>query len=593
MSNSDVQAAINQVRSQLNKVLQENQRMIDELNALSYSANAGRIALINTAENANNALNNSNNVLNYSHSQLKNTFNIQLQIREMYFIFKDVETANKKIRSLTNKLYFDYKNQATIRKIVRGFMDNIDLNMVSDNTIYKSIEKEYLQCPDYWLGFVLLAIMYWKNNNKEKAEQCVNSAVEKNPKSTAIFFMLFNLKLKRLDTALNWFQYYRQLDKTGNDNNTFLMFVSSLPTRIKDLNEKDKVSKCLVEYIKEQFNADSVESDNNELVSMVYNYFLRLDNDEVLKYEYLRQYISEAQTLANALSKAKNNEAILAFIEDLNKVHLNERNLFLSKYMDELISTPSEAEQVIIDEIKLNEEIIASMESLKNIGDDRIFNSSDFKKMALENNKKRMKHDYGKLNFAKEVMNWVYVNKNLDINSLTNWNLFSLTKGYVEKAYTTYKNVYNKLIPNNYHINIKDFSTNTDFKDMQFVLNSSDKFYKEKVQRLCSQVKDGSAILNIVIGILLLIIGIILTFIFNPISLILSGVGFVLGVIGCIKKLVANPKKRKYINEMCNKENIKTKEIINCMFKEMQLYQVEFKEADDISKYVDERINEM
>ena len=113
--------------------------------ALANSARSGSINLLNTSNNAHAAMENSSTTIDYSHNQLKRTFNVQLQIKEMYFIFKDVETANKKIRLLTNKLYFDYRNQSTVRKIMRGFIDNLDLNMVSDEVIYKSLEKEFLQ----------------------------------------------------------------------------------------------------------------------------------------------------------------------------------------------------------------------------------------------------------------------------------------------------------------------------------------------------------------------------------------------------------------------------------------------------------------
>jgi hypothetical protein len=38
-------------------------------------------------------------------------------------------------------------------------MDNLDLNMVKDSVIYKSVEKQHLLTPDYWLTSVLISIM--------------------------------------------------------------------------------------------------------------------------------------------------------------------------------------------------------------------------------------------------------------------------------------------------------------------------------------------------------------------------------------------------------------------------------------------------
>ena len=371
MSNYDLESQLCSLRSQISQVRSENAAIESELMALANSARSGSINLLNTSNNAHAAMENSSTTIDYSHNQLKRTFNVQLQIKEMYFIFKDVETANKKIRLLTNKLYFDYRNQSTVRKIMRGFIDNLDLNMVSDEVIYKSLEKEFLQSPNYWLGYVLLAIMNWKNNNQEKAEQCLQSALEKNNKSTSIFFMLFYLKLQRIDTAIKWFKYYQQFEQTGSDNSTFLMLVSSLPARISDEETKDQISQVFLEHIKKEFETDKAEINDEDIIKVIFNYFNHLDKVEPLKYNNLQSYVKEASTLANVLSKAKNNAEILKFIEDLNKVHVNEKNIYLIKYFDELISVPSEEEQVVLDEIKLNEEIIATMEPLKKMDEDK------------------------------------------------------------------------------------------------------------------------------------------------------------------------------------------------------------------------------
>ena len=165
---------ISSIRGKINQLQREINVIQNEITALGTSSANANAQLVNNVNKINSTLSNNKNVVEYSHSQLSKTFSTQLQIREMFFIFKDIEGANKTIRALTNDLYFNYKNQATIRKIVRGFIDNLDLNMVSDETIYKMLEKEYLQSPEYWLAYVLLAIMNWKNDIQEKVEECNN-----------------------------------------------------------------------------------------------------------------------------------------------------------------------------------------------------------------------------------------------------------------------------------------------------------------------------------------------------------------------------------------------------------------------------------
>lgn len=591
MSNADVQSRINQVRHNLNVVEQQNQQIRNELNMIATSARNGSLTLNATCVNTNTTLHNSINTIEYSHNQLKRTFNVQLQIKEMYFIFKDVETANKRIRFLTNKLYFDYKNQATLRKIVRGFFDNLDLNMVSDRVIHKSIEREFLQAPNYWLGYVLLAIMHWKSDDKDQAEKSVNFAVEKDPKSTAIFFMLFNLKIDRIEAAIKWFDFYRTLDKTGSDNNTFLMFISTVKSRINELDENDKVSDEFIKYIKEQIGFDQEDVDANYLSSIAYNYFDHLDANESIKQQNFRQYVAEAGTLSLVLSKAKNNQNILNYIEDLNKVHAHERNLFLNKYVDELLAVPSEEEREIIEEIKYNEEIIASMEPLKKMDSDTIFKSDDFRKMAKENHQAKVNHDHGKLNLVNEIVDWVYVNKNNSINSLTQWNLFSLCKDYTLNGYNSYLADYRSLMPKQFNLNLGEYHSTTKFDNLEEELNKKDKYCQEKLSRLLAQIKNTSAILQFVFGGLLIVLGIVLAFVLTWALALVAIPGLILIGTGLIKLLVSNPKRRRMIKESVKNESDKLTKILTNLFKEHKEIMAEYIEADDIHKYIQEMLN--
>ena len=118
-----------------------------------------------------NTLNESSNRINSSHENIIRAHELQLEIDKLYVRFKNMELANKKIRACNNKKYYDFSNYRTIRKIVQGMLDNLNLNMISDAVIYKSVEKEHLKTPDYWLTSVLLSIMAWKNDDKPHAER--------------------------------------------------------------------------------------------------------------------------------------------------------------------------------------------------------------------------------------------------------------------------------------------------------------------------------------------------------------------------------------------------------------------------------------
>ena len=159
-----------------------------------------------------------------------------------------MELANKKIRECNRKKQYEFANYTAVRKIVQGMLDNLNLNMISDEIIYKSIEKVHLQTPDYWLTAVLLSIMGWRSDDKALADRAIGAAVKLNLKETAIFLMLFNLRMGREDAALKWFMVYQGCELKGSDQKTFLMLFSMLSRTIED-NVDNKIKYEIIDFI--------------------------------------------------------------------------------------------------------------------------------------------------------------------------------------------------------------------------------------------------------------------------------------------------------------------------------------------------------
>lgn len=585
---------ISSIRGKINQLQREINVIQNEITALGTSSANANAQLVNNVNKINSTLSNNKNVVEYSHSQLSKTFSTQLQIREMFFIFKDIEGANKTIRALTNDLYFNYKNQATIRKIVRGFIDNLDLNMVSDETIYKMLEKEYLQSPEYWLAYVLLAIMNWKNDIQEKVEECVSYAMKLDEKSTVLFFMLFNLKLERFDVAVEWFNIYKDLEKVGADNDAFLMLMSCVNKKITSDDDTNPVINEFVDYIKEQYDKDLREIDQSTYVKLICNCFNRMDRTEVLQYPNLRRYLVENQVLAEALSKAKNNAEIFGYLEEISKVKLREKNLFLNKYIDQLISVPSPDEQKIHNEIKKNEELIATLEPIKKATGEILFKSDEFRKLAEENYNNKIKHDTGKLNVVDEIVSWIYVKQNNEINSLTKYNLFSLINPLTNQAYNLYKHNYTSMLRNQYTIAIKDYKSTTDFTNIDAEKRKISSFCVEKTNRLLATVKNTGSILLLLLcgaGFIGSLIGSFSLKNMAVLFYLVMAVAAVFMIISIFKLAVTNPKKRnKFKNQVAQEKNA-FNDIIEKMFEEMNSYREEYREADSISRDVQELIS--
>ncbi|MCR4699168.1 MAG: hypothetical protein K5762_07375, partial [Bacilli bacterium] len=466
MANEDVKRAIGEMERNISDIEREIQELLARLNAIESEAVRSTNTINYTIENVNNTMNKDYNDLEYSEKTFQNVIKMKSQIRELLFIFEEVQTAGKKVRMLGNKLYFEFKNQARVRKIARAFIDNLELDMVTDEVIYKSIEKEHLQAPDFWLTFAMLAIMAWKKDDYTTCMKAIDGALSCNEKATIIFMVLFHIRLKRFSVALKWFNCLSGLETLGSDADTLLMFLSLIPFKIDEQDaEIDEFSGVLLNYIKEKLHEEENEEKEANYRAFIMSYFQKLDVAETLQYPVLTRYVSNYQDMANALSQAKNNESILSYFEEVSHVHIHEKNPLLLKYFDSLYSIPSKGEKEIYDEIHDLEDIIAALPEIKkDLGN---ITAHDFHEYAIHRGDRQKQHDQAKLELKQEFMNWLYFEPDPDVNSLTYWNMFCLISDTVTKAYSQYYYAYHNINPTSFQVDIDDFSMQTDFKHIE------------------------------------------------------------------------------------------------------------------------------
>ena len=191
MSNYDLQAEVSRLRAKLTEIQIENARLTGEINQGVTTVNNTNRRIGNLMDYSVGTLNQSSDNLRTATSYGDTAIQIQMEIERLYPLFKNMEEANKNIRDLKNKIYYDFATYRVVRKIMQGFMDNLDLSIVNDELIYKAVEKNHLQSSDYWLTSAMLAIMAWKNNQKEMAERAIMEAYDLDKKNTIMFFMIF------------------------------------------------------------------------------------------------------------------------------------------------------------------------------------------------------------------------------------------------------------------------------------------------------------------------------------------------------------------------------------------------------------------
>ena len=568
MSNYALQNQLNQLERELRQVQQYNAELRGELSTVANGVSRARRNLEDYNTKIRTTLDNCNGSMQSSHKRVVDAIALQGDIERLYVRFKNIELANKKIRGANNKKYYDFANYRTVRKIVQGIMDNLDVQMISDKTITKSIEIQHLQTPDYWLTCVLISIMAWRNDDKKLADRAIDRAIKLDKKNSAIFYMLFNLRNNREEAALKWFYTYQECDLKGSDQRTFLMLFSLVSKTLVDTVD-EKTKNEIFTFIKKVIDANMRASgySEDEIVDQICHYFNRMQPSDQLRYTMLRKCCNEFNQLSSVMMQAKSNINILEFILKTVNVPAEEKNTFLKGYIDEIIAIPNQTEKDTYDEIAYNEHIVrleGDVEAAKEC-------------FAAEQAKKA-----SDLNLIAEMIDWLYGCDTQDVNGQIRMSVFTLTKDLQEKAVEAHTEEYRSRRKVNYQVNIDEYSTVVNFKREDEEQEKINSFYNEKRDTAVSTIKNWPAYIGFGVGAAAIagsfFVGfwlLILTF---------AGVGY-----GAFT-LLTNKSKRKQIEMSCDESKKATSAAMRQLFAEFKQYQ---KELDEYDAYHDRILDEI
>ena len=410
MGNYELRAQVSRLESELRSIEHENNQLRSEINSTVNSVNQAERNLSDYNQHIRNTLDNATGTINNSINRALDAYELQGEIDRLYTRYKNVELANKRIRALNNKKYYDFNNFRTVRKIVQGLMDNLDLNMVSDAIIYKSIEREHLKTPDFWLTPALISVMAWKNDDKVLAERATETAFNLDKKNSCMFYMIFNMRMGRDEAAVKWFLEYQKCELKGSDENTFLMLFSLISKTLSD-NVDDATERLIKTYIhnlivecaeKEGYSEDSV-------VNIICGKMSSLLKPESYDLPVLAQYCKDYNSITRMLNLANNNYNILEFILKIENVPMAERNTYLKEYLNELLAKPNDVEISTYDEIEYNELII------------RLSGDVDRAKEVFDQELLKRESD---LNIISSIIGWIYDFSNDDVNGQMRLNMF-------------------------------------------------------------------------------------------------------------------------------------------------------------------------
>lgn len=558
MSNYELKSRLNQLESQLRQAERVNAELRGELSTVERGVSRAHKELEDYNDRIRGTLDNCNGTMTSSHQRVIDAIEVQGEIERMYVRFKQMELANKKIRAANNKKYYDFANYRTVRKIVQGIMDNLDVNMVSDKTITKSVEVQHLQTPDYWLTCVLISVMAWKNDDRELADRAMARAIKLDKKDSAIFYMLFNLRMGRDEAALKWFYTYQECDLKGSDQRTFLMLFSLVSKTLVD-NVEDSTKNEVFAFIKKVIDANMRASGYSEadIVEQIRRYLNRMQLSDQLEYSMLRKYCTEFDRMSAIMMQAKNNIGILEFILRTVNVPAEQKNTFLKGYIDELIATPNQAEKDVYDEIAYNELVIryeGVVETAK-----EVFSAEQTKKA-------------NDLNLIAEMIDWIYERDAQDVNGQIRLNMFTLTKALQEQAVDAHVEDYRGRRKVTHNVTIGEYSTEVNFKREDEEYSKVTSYFTKKRDKAIATIKNWKAYVGFGIGAAAVVGAFFAGYWLFAVALI--GAGYGVGV------LLSNKSQIKHLEQKCSESIKATSDVLQQLFVEFNKYQAELDEYD-------------
>lgn len=569
MSNGDLKAEVSALSSQLASIERENNELRAEIGVAVGAVAAAEASLVATSKSIQNTLANANDSLSQSHERVIQAYEIQQQMDKTYTRMKNMELANKEIRRCNNIKYYDFETYRKIRKIVQGMMDNLDFSMINEHLIESIVEKEHLETHQYWLTPLLISIAAWKADERERAYRALGQALELNPRKTAAFLLVFNLRLGRENASFKWFDELTRDPLMGAEQSMVLLFFSLLSKTIED-DVSDEARAKVSSYIKELVEecVEKSETSRMRAVEAISNIFRTFACDMSFSYPTLTNHASSADCLKSALVLARNNANIIDFIAATVNVDDAVRNEFLKSYIDEIVAEPCPGEVLVYDEIAKNEMIIKCQ------GD---------KEEALKRYEAEKLHDESEFDIIAEMMNWVYtVEGRSKANPQMRKSMLVITKKLQQEAGDEYVDFYRSLFVPETTITVDDFSANVKLDHVEGSFDQVDSFFQAKAEEEKSNVKNLAAYIALGAG---LVVTVAAPFVAIP----LVAIGVLAMVAGGVLLLV-NRAKRKRIDLRHGQSAHNVRSVLTEMGKEYKQLLEEFHEQDLLSATLSDRL---
>jgi len=284
------------------------------------------------------------------------------RLSEKYFIIKNISTASKKLTQLNDEYQRNFGLYNTLRRVALGYVVGVDSNIISNERLRKTVEKNYLQNADYWISHCLMATMLWVSDEPEAAQRAVEKAMKLDQHKSSLYFLLINLHFGRSEAAALWFEYYMQDIDVTNIGDEIRILLQAYLYNVCGENAEFKAK------MRDTFN---------ELLSSIKNHTANYDNeicDRAL--EFISSYVHKtSEEFIELQSSCLDYPSLISALENA------EKNAEFARYFDELYNDDSDAPKNMIDRIQ---NVLYDLINTYDEAEMQILRSMDYNEMILQ-----------------------------------------------------------------------------------------------------------------------------------------------------------------------------------------------------------------
>lgn len=356
---------------------------------------------------------------------LENVRNAIIELSNRYTTIKNVSTATKNLTQCDDEYERKFRLYNKFRKVCLGYVIGIDSNIISNEILRTTLEKNYLANSDYWVASCIMATMLWVNNEKEATMRALNTAMQTDPKKSTIFFLLVNLRFGRIEAAKQWYNLYMESIDVNDIGEEWQYLLQAYLYKAfgHDKEFEEKINKeyenLLTEVKKYTLNYE------NEVVKKVSTFADAYPHNTKNEYELLSRHCFDYKKLLTNLTNVEKSIEIAKYynsIIETNPTHQTTLSRRIEDILYNLINAYDAEEYEVIKRIKYNEYVIKAK------GDLAAASKMSFLDAQQD----------GNLSLIDLIYKFAFANLNANIDNLVRKFAIKFLLDNIEKGYENY-----------------------------------------------------------------------------------------------------------------------------------------------------------